>query len=216
MRALIISPVEGIRKGCGAARPDSKKRSAFVAATAGATSLCADMKTFLSVTMLAAVAILSGCGKSENSTAQAPSAPAATPATATPAAAPAAARTVEITGNDQMKFSVTRIEAKPGETLRIVFTNAGTLPKQAMGHNLVVLKKGVDAQAYCNAAMRAAATDYLPAELSGQVLAATKLLGPKEKDEITFTLPAEAGEYPFVCSFPAHYIAGMRGVIVVQ
>jgi azurin len=166
--------------------------------------------------MVAAVLAFSGCGKSENPAAQAPSAPESAPAAAAPAPAPATARTIEISGNDQMKFSVTRIEAKPGETLKIVFTNAGTLPKQAMGHNLVVLKMGVDAQAYCNAAMRAAATEYLPAELSGQVLAATKLLGPKEKDEITFTLPAEAGEYPFVCSFPAHYLAGMRGVIVVQ
>ena len=34
--------------------------------------------------------------------------------------------------------------------------------------------------------------------------------------EITFTVPSEPGEYPYVCSFPAHYVAGMRGVLVVQ
>lgn len=170
------------------------------------------MKFALSLTLFAVALSLSGCGKSEKSTSTAPAD--AQPAPAAPA--PATARLIEVTGNDQMKFSVTRIEAKAGETLKIVFTNVGTLPKQAMGHNLVVLKKGVDAQAYSMAAMRAAATEYLPAELSGQVLAATKLLGPKEKDEIEFTLPSEAGEYPFVCSFPAHSMAGMRGVIVVQ
>jgi len=173
------------------------------------------MKIALSLLLASAAFSLSGCGKSENTAATAPAA-AAPKAEAPAAAAPAAARVIEITGNDQMKFSVTRIEAKPGEQLKIVFTNVGTLPKMAMGHNLVVLKKGTDAQAYSTAAMRAAATEYLPPELSGQVLAATKLLGPKEKEEITFTLPNETDEYPFVCSFPAHYIAGMRGVIVVQ
>jgi azurin len=176
------------------------------------------MKTALSLVLVVASLSLAGCGKTENTAASAPAA-ADTPAPA-PAApstpAPAAVRVIEVSGNDQMKFSVTRIEAKAGEQLKIVFTNAGTLPKMAMGHNLIVLKKGTDAQAYCNAALRAAATDYIPAELSAQVLAATKLLGPKEKDEITFTVPSEAGEYPYVCSFPAHYVAGMRGVLVVQ
>lgn len=174
------------------------------------------MKTLLSISLVSVALMIAGCAKSDNATAQAP-AP-AEPATPPPAAAPApaAARVIEITGNDAMKFSVTRIEAKAGEELKIVFTNVGTLPKLAMGHNLVVLKKGVDAQAYSLAAMRAAATEYLPPELSGQVLAATKLLGPKEKAEITFTVPAEAGEYPYLCSFPAHFSAGMKGVLVVQ
>ncbi|MDQ5977348.1 MAG: hypothetical protein QG602_320, partial [Verrucomicrobiota bacterium] len=44
----------------------------------------------------------------------------------------------------------------------------------------------------------------------------TKLLGPKQSEEIVFTAPAEAGEYPFICSFPAHFIAGMKGVMVVK
>ncbi len=167
------------------------------------------IKSLLLSSFVSAALLLTGCGKSD-----APATQAAAPEAAAPA--PAGPRVIEITGNDQMKFSVTRVEAKAGEELRIVFTNIGSLPKQAMGHNLVVLKKGVDAQAYANAAMRAVATDYLPAELSDQVIAATKMLGPKEKAELVFTLPAEAGEYAFICSFPAHYIAGMRGVIVVQ
>ena len=51
--------------------------------------------------------------------------------------------------------------------------------------------------------------------MKDQVLAATKLLGPKEEDTITFTVPSEPGEYVYLCSFPAHYIVGMKGVIVV-
>ena len=61
-------------------------------------------------------------------------------------------RIVDITGNDQMKFSLATIAAKPGETLRIRLKSIGTLPKVAMGHNFVVLAKGTDAAAFANAA----------------------------------------------------------------
>ena len=59
------------------------------------------------------------------------------PAQAKPASA---ARTVEITGGDDMKYSVTSIAAKPGETLHIKLVSKGTLPKIAMAHNFVLLK----------------------------------------------------------------------------
>lgn len=138
-----------------------------------------------------------------------------------PAAAPAAApvpagRVIEITANDMMKFSVTEIVAAPGETLTIKLNNIGSLPKNAMGHNLIVLKSGVNAQAYAMAAMQAAKTDYEPAALADQVLAATKLLGPKESDTATFTVPETPGSLVFLCSFPAHFMAGMKGVITVK
>ncbi len=115
-----------------------------------------------------------------------------------------------------MKFNITRIEAKPGEALKIVFKNMGTLPKEAMGHNWVLLAKGTDVMAFSTAAMQARATEYIPAALANQVIAHSKLLGPKQTDEISFTVPSESGDYPYVCSFPAHAMAGMRGVLVVK
>src|SRR6185369_1094748 len=54
------------------------------------------------------------------------------------------AKTVEITGDDTMKFSVTAITAKPGEAVHIKLTNKGTMPKMAAAHNFVLLKKGTD------------------------------------------------------------------------
>ncbi len=175
------------------------------------------MKSTIAISLLACGLVLTGCGKKEES---APAqTTAATPAASTPVpagpAAPAAA-VVEITANDAMKFSVTRIEVAAGQQVKITLRNIGTMPKQAMGHNLVVLHKGADLKAYADAAMMAAATDYIPAAKSDQVIAHTKLLGPKQSEEIVFTAPAEAGEYPFICSFPAHYLAGMKGVLVVK
>jgi azurin len=116
-----------------------------------------------------------------------------------------------------MKFSVTEITAKPGENLSVTLVNTGTTPKFSMGHNWVLLAAGVDAQAFVVGSAEAVTTDYIPGPpLKAQVLAATKLLGPKERDTVTFTAPTAPGRYEFVCSFPGHFQVGMRGVLIVQ
>ena len=144
------------------------------------------------------------------------------PAPKTPAKAPAAApaakgvRTIELTGGDDMKFNLTKLEAKPGETLHVVLKSTGTIPKVAMGHNFVLLKLGSDVAEFIKASMTAAATDYVPADLKAQVVAATKLAGPGDTVEVTFKVPAKAGSYPYMCTFPGHYAAGMKGELVVK
>ncbi|MGH8021212.1 MAG: plastocyanin/azurin family copper-binding protein [Opitutaceae bacterium] len=172
---------------------------------------------------MAAALVFAGCSKKGNSAADS-----AAPDTVAAAGANAAAATtaetktepavtvLQLSGNDQMKFSVTRLEAKAGATVRVVLTNTGTLPKVAMGHNFVLLKKGVDPVAYSMQAAAAQATDYVPAARSGDVIAHTRLIGPKEKAEVTFTAPTEPGEYTYLCTFPGHFAAGMKGVLVVQ
>lgn len=146
--------------------------------------------------------------------------PAAKTPAAKPAAAPAAAakggRTVELTGGDDMKYNMTTINAKPGETLRVVMKSTGTIPKIAMAHNFVLLKIGSDVDAFLKSAMNARDTDYVPADQKAQVIASTKLAGPGETMEVTFKVPAKAGSYPYMCTFPGHYTAGMKGTLVVQ
>ena len=171
----------------------------------------------LFVTTLSAL-LVSGCGQKETPaaapTAAAP-APAAPAAAATPAVA-AGPRVIEVTAGDNMKFNVSTIEAKAGEELKIILTNIGSMPKEAMGHNLVILKKGSDVTAFATAATTAKATEYIPEALKDQVLAHSELLGPRKSSEFTFKVPAEAGDYPFLCSFPAHFMVGMKGVISVK
>jgi azurin len=147
-----------------------------------------------------------------------PDSPASAPPAATPAAAPASAaagRAIDITTSDTMKFSVTEIAAKPGETLTVTLVNLGTTPKFSMGHNWVLLQAGADAQAFVVAAAEAVTTDYVPAAEKAKIVASTKLLGPKERDAVTFTAPTTPGRYEFVCSFPGHFQVGMRGVLIV-
>lgn len=128
----------------------------------------------------------------------------------------AATRTVEIVATDEMQFSVTKITAKAGERLRIRLQTQGQMRKAIMSHNLVVLKKGVDSAAFNAAALTARASDFIPSGRQGDVIAATKLAGAGETVEATFTVPSEAGDYEFICTFPGHYAAGMRGVLIVR
>lgn len=170
------------------------------------------MKKFFPSLLLASGLLLAGCGP--KSTPVASSAP---PASADVApAAPAAAATLELTAGDTMKFSVTRFEVRPGQQVRVILKNVGSIPKAAMGHNWVLLQRGTNVAAFANAAVAAAATDYFPTAQAASVIAHTKLLGPKQTDEITFTAPTEPGDYDYLCSFPAHWAAGMKGVLVVK
>lgn len=129
-----------------------------------------------------------------------------------------APRVVKIrTGVDNaMKFDVTSITASPGETIKVVVSNACALPKTVMGHNWVLLAAGTDPVAFANAAAADAAGGYIPAAMKDKVLATVGLLGPNETGEVTFQAPAKPGQYPFVCSFPAHCIVGMKGMLVVK
>ncbi len=162
--------------------------------------------------------VLTGCGQKDSAAA---SATASTEASA-PVAGP---RVIEITANDTMKYMMGDkasgptaglvIEAKAGEQLKIVLTNTGTAPKEVMGHNFVLLKAGSDAAAFSTAATTAKETNYIPTALNDQIIARIDLLGPRKSGEIVFTVPA-AGEYPFLCTFPAHFAIGMKGKLVVK
>jgi azurin len=132
------------------------------------------------------------------------------------AAAAKGARTVEISSNDQMKFDKTEIAAKVGETLRIVLKNVGTMPKLVAGHNFVLLKIGTDQVEFTKAAFNARDTEFIPATMKTAVVANTALAGPGETVEVTFKVPAKAGSYPYVCSFPGHFALGMKGTLVAK
>jgi azurin len=124
---------------------------------------------------------------------------------------------ITITGNDSMMFDVKQFSATAGTDFKLTFKNVGNLPKIAMGHNLVVLKKGVTAIAFGQKvlAVGGSATNPLPNSVKSDVLVATKLLGPGETEELNFKIPLETGSYEYVCTFPGHF-AMMRGVMEVK
>lgn len=143
----------------------------------------------------------------------------AAPAGGTPPAEAPAAGTLLVEGNDTMQYTVKQLTVKAGQQVKIVFKNIGSLPKAAMGHNLVVLKPGVTAAGFgmqvTTSGKGNVENGYLPEEFMKDVIAHTKLLGPGEHDTIEFMAPATPGTLEYVCTFPGHF-GVMNGKITVQ
>ncbi len=125
-------------------------------------------------------------------------------------------KTVQVTGDDKMKYDLTAFEVKPGQQVTITLTNVGTAPKASMGHNLIVLKKNVNVAKFVDEGSMHASQNYIAPDFAKDVIAATKLLGPGESDTITFTAPYVPGDYVFLCAFPGHYAGGMHGLMTVK
>jgi azurin len=123
---------------------------------------------------------------------------------------------VQIDVGDHMKFLPAAIAAAPGESLTVVIKHVGKLPKAAMGHNFVLLKKGVDAKKLVEACSSAADSNFVATSVTPQLLAYTRLIGPGETADATFTVPAGRGDYMFVCTFPGHFAMGMKGILTVK
>ncbi len=119
-----------------------------------------------------------------------------------------------IEGNDQMQFNKNELRAGAGETIRLTLEHVGQLPKNVMGHNVVILKQGTDVTDFAQRANQAAANDYIP-ENTDDVIAHTEMIGGGESTTVEFEAPTEPGTYTFICSFPGHYVQ-MQGQFIVE
>ncbi len=113
---------------------------------------------------------------------------------------------------DMMQYDNKLFTVKAGQKVTIDFQNP-----DGMQHNLLIIKKGSlqKVGAAADAMLRdpkAAEKNYIP-EIP-EVLQAIKLLNTEESFQLTFTVPSEPGDYPFVCTFPGHW-RGMNGIMRV-
>ena len=114
----------------------------------------------------------------------------------------------------QLKYDTTELTVAPNQLVEIVFTNPDT-----MQHNFVLGASGT-ADAIGAAAEQLAkspagvAQQYVPD--IPQVIFSTKLLDPGQTMSFQFRAPAQSGQYPYICTFPGHWVT-MRGLLnVVQ
>lgn len=182
------------------------------------------MNKLILVSAMASLVLAASCGSpsgSSDSSTTSTETSAADQVTTTTSAEPApdvsgleVSNELVLEGNDLMQFDKELFRVKAGETIKLTFKNVGELPKESMGHNVVILKPGTDVAAFGGEAVKAVSNDYIPMTFMSSIVAHTALLGPGETDEIEFTLD-QAGVYPFVCSFPGHY-GVMQGKIVAE
>jgi len=113
---------------------------------------------------------------------------------------------------DNMIYDKNKIEVNSGKNIILTLNHKGKVSKEFMGHNFVLLKKGVNVDEYAKKAVLAKSNDYIPN--SDEAIAYTKMLGGGESTTISFLAP-EAGIYTYICSFPGHYMM-MRGELIVN
>lgn len=139
-----------------------------------------------------------------------------TPAAATAAPRPGAREPLSVTLSAvpaENRYSQTTIVAKAGQRVQIVFNNTDD-----MLHNVVIVQR--DSYPAFEKQLVAMLTDpnaqkrgFIPD--SPLVLFATPMANPRQSVTLEFTAPTEPGEYPFVCTFPGHWLT-MRGILRVE
>lgn len=126
------------------------------------------------------------------------------------------AKVVAIKGTDQLKFSVENIQATPGQKITVKLTNESKFPAASMSHNFVLLKESTDAEAFDRAGMKHADNGYIDPKLKDQIIAHTGMAGGGQTVEVTFNAPKKPGKYMYICTFPGHFGAGMKGILTVK
>ncbi len=118
---------------------------------------------------------------------------------------------------ERMLFTTRQFAVLPGQPVKLVFTNP-----DATDHNFVIVQPGALAEVGMAANNMAkdsknAAGDFIPESKRELIVAATPMIGPTRKAQahvLRFTAPSEPGVYPYVCTFPGHWIV-MNGQMVV-
>ena len=115
---------------------------------------------------------------------------------------------------DQMLFDKDRVVVQAGKPVEFVFENNDLMP-----HNFVVTSPGSLEEVGVLAEETATQPGALERNFvprSPKILAATRLLQPREADKVAFTAPGQAGVYPYVCTYPGHWRRMFGALYVVE
>ncbi len=172
----------------------------------------------------AALTLTAGCGKDDSQKGSPPAAstppPAATtaaPVATAPAASPVSAKPaqppVEIqiaSVANTMAYDKTKLSVPAGSTVHLTLKNNATMA--TLPHNWVLVKPGTEAAVAAAGLKLGEAAGYFDVR-DKDALVHTDMAKPGTSTEITFDAPA-AGDYPYICTFPGHYMM-MKGVLTV-
>jgi len=115
---------------------------------------------------------------------------------------------------ERMLFTVTEFRVKSGAPVKLIFENPDATP-----HNLLIVEPGSEdkigeaANEMAKLPDAFEKMDFIPK--SDKILHATKMVLPNKSETLRFHAPKQSGRYPYICSFPGHYLV-MRGVMVVE
>jgi len=125
------------------------------------------------------------------------------------AAAPAALQVS--TAGSQLQFDPKELTVHAGQAVSLTFVN-GASPDSNLDHTWALVAPGKAGEVSAGSAAAGRDQDYV--SKSPDVLAHTHLVKPGAHETIHFTAPKTPGDYPYLCTYPAHYPA-MTGVLKV-
>jgi putative heme-binding domain-containing protein len=115
------------------------------------------------------------------------------------------------TVEEEMRYDIPYFAVEAGRPVQVILQNEDLMP-----HNLVItVPEALKEVAQLGLAAGPAGhqgKQYVPD--SDKVLHATNMVQPHQQARLTFEAPSEPGEYPYVCTFPRHWMR-MYGVMVV-
>jgi putative heme-binding domain-containing protein len=123
------------------------------------------------------------------------------------------ARAIMIEAGKNLSYSVRSFAVKAGEPIGLTLINPDAVP-----HNWALVKPGATAAVgdLINkfiAEPDAAQRQYIPR--TEQVLAYTDIVPPQDQFTIFFRAPSAPGRYPYLCTFPGHWMV-MNGEMIVE
>lgn len=126
------------------------------------------------------------------------------------------AKVIKMEGHDNMKFNKEKITASPGQKITIELTTVSKFPAMAMSHNFVLMKQSADDKAFAMASAKYKDDQYIDPSKKDQVIAHTDMASGGQTVKVTFNAPKKPGQYVYLCTFPGHYISGMKGILTVK
>ena len=124
-----------------------------------------------------------------------------------------AGRPLQIQSAGGLQFEQKELRAKAGERLSLTFNNVDQMP-----HNWVLVKPGTADKIGALADRLITEPDVLARNYvpdSPDILCHTRIIDPQKSMTIHFTAPTQPGRYPYLCTFPGHWVL-MRGVLIVE
>jgi azurin len=109
-----------------------------------------------------------------------------------------------------MAFDKTKLSVPAGAEVHLTLKNNATM--STLPHNWVLVKTGTEASVAAAGLKLGEPAGYLDVRVK-DALAHTGMAKPGETTDVTFIAP-EPGDYPYICTFPGHYMM-MKGVLTV-
>ncbi len=114
---------------------------------------------------------------------------------------------------ERLLYDLREFKVAPGAPVKLVFENPDVTP-----HNLLIVQPGAADEVGMAGNEMAKTPDgfakgFIPD--SPKILHKTKMLNQGDRETLRFTAPTAKGKYPYICTFPGHWLV-MKGEMVVE